>query len=131
MAEEWIGTSSLFSCHQRDCLSNLRIHQDVIKQTGFRKLNQVLAKAGFDAFVENLCGLYYVMKSGRPSVPAGVYFRMSFIGYVEGLNSQRGTTILPGICGQLTPSTIPAPLSPFLPGAKAGARKRGQQKGSV
>jgi len=56
----------------------------------YRKLNQVLAEAGFDAFVEKLCSPYYVEKVGRPSIPPGVYFRMLFIGYFEGLHSQRG-----------------------------------------
>jgi transposase len=56
----------------------------------YRKLNQVLAEAGFDAFVEKLCLPYYVMDAGRPSIPPGTYFRMLFIGYFEGLDSQRG-----------------------------------------
>jgi transposase len=56
----------------------------------YRKLNQVLAEAGFDAFVEQLCSPYYVAETGRPSIPPGVYFRMLFVGYFEGLDSQRG-----------------------------------------
>jgi hypothetical protein len=56
----------------------------------YRKLNQVLAEAGFDAFVEQLCLPYYVADTGRPSIPPGVYFRMLFVGYFEGLDSQRG-----------------------------------------
>jgi len=56
----------------------------------YRKLNQVLAEAGFDAFVEKLCLPYYVQDTGRPSIPPGTYFRMLFIGYFEGLDSQRG-----------------------------------------
>ena len=56
----------------------------------YRKLNQVLAEAGFDAFVEKLCLPYYVRDNGRPSIPPGTYFRMLFIGYFEGLDSQRG-----------------------------------------
>ena len=53
------------------------------------KLNQVLAEADFDEFVENLCAPYY-KEGGRESIPPGVYFRMLFIGYFEGLDSQRG-----------------------------------------
>lgn len=55
----------------------------------YSKLNEVLAAAGFDAFVEKLCVSYY-KKGGRPGIPPGVYFRMLFIGYFEGIDSQRG-----------------------------------------
>jgi transposase len=55
----------------------------------YSKLNAVLATAGFDDFVERLCARYY-KKGGRPSIPPGVYFRMLFIGYFEGIDSQRG-----------------------------------------
>jgi transposase len=55
----------------------------------YTKLNAVLAGAGFDEFVEKLCEPYY-KEGGRPGIPPGVYFRMLFIGYFEGLDSQRG-----------------------------------------
>jgi transposase len=55
----------------------------------YTKLNQVLAQAGFDPMVEELCEPYY-KSGGRPGIPPGVYFRMLFIGYFEGLGSQRG-----------------------------------------
>jgi len=55
----------------------------------YSKLNEVLATAGFDQFVERLCAKYY-KEGGRPSIPPGVYFRMLLIGYFEGLDSQRG-----------------------------------------
>jgi transposase len=55
----------------------------------YTKLNEVLAKAGFDAKVEALCAPFY-KSGGRPSIPPGVYFRMLFIGYFEGIDSQRG-----------------------------------------
>jgi len=56
----------------------------------YRKLNVLLAEASFDGFVEKLCAPYYVSHVGRPSIPPGVYFRMLFVGYFEGLSSQRG-----------------------------------------
>lgn len=57
----------------------------------YRKLNQLLAEHGFDRFVEELCLPFYEPTgSGRPSIPPGVYFRMLFVGYFEGLDSQRG-----------------------------------------
>jgi len=56
----------------------------------YRKLNAVLAEASFDAHVEDLCQPYYDEVWGRPSVPPGTYFRMLFVGFFEGLDSQRG-----------------------------------------
>jgi transposase len=56
----------------------------------YEKLNRLLAEAGFDAWVENLCAPYYAEALGRPSIPPGVYFRMIFVGYFEGIGSQRG-----------------------------------------
>ena len=55
----------------------------------YSKLNCVLAEAQFDAFVEGLCEPFY-KEGGRPSIPPGTYFRMLFIGYFEGIDSQRG-----------------------------------------
>jgi transposase len=56
----------------------------------YDKLNALLAAAGFDPFVEELCRPYYHEDTGRPSLPPGVYFRMLFVGYFEGIDSQRG-----------------------------------------
>jgi hypothetical protein len=56
----------------------------------YRKLNRVLAEAGFDHTVEETCEPYYHSHLGRPSIPPGVYFRMLLVGYYEGLGSQRG-----------------------------------------
>ncbi len=53
------------------------------------KLNAVLAEARFDSFVEALCAPYY-KAGGRIGIPPGTYFRMLFVGYFEGLDSQRG-----------------------------------------
>jgi len=56
----------------------------------YHKLNALLGEAGFDRFVEDLCRPYYADGVGRPGIPPGVYFRMLFVGYFEGLDSQRG-----------------------------------------
>ena len=73
----------------------------------FERLNRVLADSGFDAFVEELCAAFYADQLGRPSLRPGRYFRMLvrlfrgsdqecegertlFIGYFEGLSSERG-----------------------------------------
>lgn len=55
----------------------------------YERLNGLLREAGFDLFVEELVEPYYA-RSGRPGIPPGVYFRMLFVGYFEGIDSQRG-----------------------------------------
>ncbi len=55
----------------------------------YKKLNVLLAEAGFDSWLENLCAPYYA-ETGRDSIPPGVYFRMILVGYFEGISSQRG-----------------------------------------
>ena len=56
----------------------------------YRKLNQLLARHGFDRFVEGLCEKFYHDSLGRPSIAPGVYFRMLLVGYFEGIDSERG-----------------------------------------
>jgi len=58
----------------------------------YQRLNALLAEAEFDRWVEQRCREYYEQDEprGRKSIPPGVYFRMLFIGYFEGLDSQRG-----------------------------------------
>lgn len=56
----------------------------------YKRLNQLLAQDGFDAWLERLCAPYYHARQGRPSIPPGVYFRMILVGYFEGISSQRG-----------------------------------------
>lgn len=68
---------------------------DLAKSPGhpfYQKLNQVLAEAGFDAWLERRCAEFYEQEQprGRPSLPPGVYFRMLLVGYFECLTSQRG-----------------------------------------
>jgi len=67
--------------------------QDIATSPGhpfYEKLNELLDEAGFDEFVEDLCAPYYAGHIGRPSIAPGVYFRMLFVGYFEGIDSQRG-----------------------------------------
>lgn len=52
-------------------------------------LNKLLEEVKFDAYVEERCAPLY-RDGGRPSVPPGVFFRMLFVGYFEGIDSQRG-----------------------------------------
>lgn len=56
----------------------------------YKKLNELLAQAGFDNFVEELCRPFYHATLGRRGIAPGVYFRMLLVGYFEGLGSQRG-----------------------------------------
>jgi transposase len=72
--ELWVATEALAS---------------VPKHVFYDKLNGLLDEAGFDRFVEELCEPFYE-KTGRDSIPPGRYFRMLFVGYFEGLDSQRG-----------------------------------------
>jgi len=56
----------------------------------YSRLNGVLAGAGFDRWAEERCRGFYAENTGRPGVPPGVYFRMLMIGYLEGIDSERG-----------------------------------------
>lgn len=56
----------------------------------YRALNRLLDEARFDKQVEEMCAPFYADERGRPSIPPGVYFRMLFVGYFEGIDSQRG-----------------------------------------
>ena len=68
---------------------------DIARSEGhvfYRALNRLLQRHGFDAFVEGLVERAGIFANGvgRPSVAPGVYFRMSMVGYFEGLSSERG-----------------------------------------
>ena len=80
--------------HKRERQGELWIAtHDVPQSRGhpfYQKLNQLLGEAGFDEFVESLCGPFYAAYLGRPGIPPGVYFRMLLVGYFEGIDSQRG-----------------------------------------
>src|ERR1700729_3439114 len=56
----------------------------------YKRLNEVLDKAGFDRFCEANCAEFYHKKLGRPSLAPGLYFRVMMIGFFEGLDSERG-----------------------------------------
>jgi transposase len=55
----------------------------------YTRLNQILDKADFDAYVESLCQRFYADEVGRPGLPPGRYFRLLLIGYFEGLDAER------------------------------------------
>lgn len=68
---------------------------DLPKSAGhpfYTKLNQLLAEAKFDRWVERRCEQYYSSDEprGQPSIPPGLYVRMLLVGYFENIDSQRG-----------------------------------------
>ena len=73
--------------------NNLWIPADQVSRSPghpfYQALNRILNKKEFDPFVEDLCAPYYA-EGGRPSIVPGVFFRMLFIGYFEGVDSERG-----------------------------------------
>ena len=40
----------------------------------YQRLNEILAKYGFDEWVEGQCRRFYAERMGRPSLPPGTYF---------------------------------------------------------
>lgn len=56
----------------------------------YEAANALLAAHGFDAWVEGVCQEFYAQTMGRPSLAPGVYFRCLMIGYLEGIDSERG-----------------------------------------
>ena len=56
----------------------------------YNRLNTILIQKGFDTFAESLCEKFYAEGQGRPGIEPGVYFRMLLIGYMEGIDSERG-----------------------------------------
>jgi transposase len=55
----------------------------------YERVQEILQKAGFDRFCEELCRPFY-SDQGRPSIPPGNYFRMLMVGFFEGIDSERG-----------------------------------------
>ncbi|MGI8746067.1 MAG: transposase [Bryobacteraceae bacterium] len=67
--------------------------QDVVlspAHTFYDRVNKILDDHHFDRSVEQLCRRYYKGPLGRPSVAPGVYFRVLLLGYLEGIDSERG-----------------------------------------
>ena len=56
----------------------------------YSRVNEILEKAQFDRYAERICRKYYAERMGRPSITPGTYFRCFFIGYFEGIDSERG-----------------------------------------
>jgi IS5 family transposase len=66
-------------------------HRDLVTSSGhpfYTRLNRLLDDDGFDSWLEGECAPYF-SEGGRPSIPPGVYFRMLFVGYLEGFPAER------------------------------------------
>jgi len=77
---------------RKDRQGDLFVATDALQGPGhpfYDAVGRVLDEHGFDAFVEELCAPFYAERRGRPSLPPGIYFRMLFIGYFEGIGSER------------------------------------------
>lgn len=95
MEARWGGMAMALGRRSEERQEELFVMHDQLPRSEghvfYRKLNELLAAAGFDRFVETLCSEHYDgAGQGRPSIPPGVYFRMLLIGYFEGIGSQRG-----------------------------------------
>jgi transposase len=44
----------------------------------------------FDEYVETICEDFYAGEVGRPGLSPGIYFRLLMVGYLEGIDSERG-----------------------------------------
>ena len=79
---------------KREYQSQLWIAGDTLAGTPghpfYERVNVLLDENGFESFVEKECAAYYADKFGRPSTPPAVYFKMLFVGFFEGLDSERG-----------------------------------------
>ena len=56
----------------------------------YQTVNDLLAAHGFDDWVEGVCRAFYAEVMGRPGLAPGIYFRCLMIGYLEGIDSERG-----------------------------------------
>ena len=57
----------------------------------YERLNTLFDADCFDAMVETACARFYADGLGRPSIPPSVHFRMLFIGFFEGIDSECAT----------------------------------------
>ena len=56
----------------------------------YQAVNALFLAHGFDLWVQEACRVFYAETMGRPGVAPGVYFRCLLIGYLEGIDSERG-----------------------------------------
>src|SRR5271168_3916470 len=56
----------------------------------YTRLNALLDANDFDRFVEGQCARFYAPLMGRPSLAPGRYFRLLLVGFLRGIDSERG-----------------------------------------
>ena len=77
---------------RRDVQEELFVSTASLQSPGhpfYEALSRLLDDNGFDRVVEEACAPFYAESRGRRSIPPGVYFRMLFVGYFEGIESER------------------------------------------
>src|SRR3954471_24498208 len=83
----------------------------------YQRLNRILDMHAFDEFVEAQCAPFYAETRGRPSLTPGTYFRSLWIGYFEGIDSERGIACALGL-------TRPKPPCPSRDGVRTTLPRR-------
>jgi transposase len=56
----------------------------------YDQVNKVLDAHHFDPFVQARCAEFYASNVGRPGLSPAIYFRCLMLGYLEGIDSERG-----------------------------------------
>ena len=79
----------------------------------YTALNRLLAENDFDSFVETLYAPFYAGVMGRPSIPPGIFFRMTFVATSRGFSRTAGS-------GRCCPLPLPA-RGPLPPAPSAAA----------
>jgi transposase len=68
-------------------------HQELAKGPAhpfYPRVNELLEEKQFDELSEKECAKFYAPKMGRPSLTPAIYFRLLLVGYLEGIDSERG-----------------------------------------
>jgi hypothetical protein len=95
----------------------------------YARLNQILDKADFDGYVASLCQRFYADEIGRPGLAPGRYFRLSLVGYFEGLDAERAIAWRGGfLCAARVSRTWCWQRRP-VPGNQKRNRQRDEQAG--
>src|SRR3989449_932264 len=68
-------------------------HPDLARAPGhpfYKGLNNLLAGGKFDEFAEKECAKFYPEIIGLPPLTPGIFFGLLLVGYLEGIDSERG-----------------------------------------
>src|SRR6202521_2916629 len=56
----------------------------------YQRVNQIVDEKKVDEYVEGVGERFYADEVGRPGLAPGIYFRLLMVGYLEGIDSERG-----------------------------------------